>query len=416
MAKLELLSPAGGMEKLETVLKFGADAVFLGGKAFNLRAQSQNFSMEELKIAVDYCHSLGKKIYVTLNIIAHNKDIKALPKFVQYLDKIGVDAVIVADLGVLDVVKENSNLPVHISTQASNANWRSVKMYHKLGAKRVILARELSLDEIKKIKDMVPDCELEAFVHGAMCMAYSGRCNISSYVSQRDSNHGMCSNSCRWKYSVVEEKRPGEYFPIFEDESGSYIYNSKDLCTIEFLDKIVEAGLDGLKIEGRGKGILYGALTAKMYKEAMESYKSGSFETQDYWLPELKSFNHRGYTTGFFFGKLDRHAHRLDGGSDFVFTLAGVVKKDLGNENYLLDVRNKLTKGQKLNAITPIGKSKNIDILELTRVDEEEVPLLNVKKPDTAQPNQPVVVKLTDTVKVGDILRYKLDETKEWIE
>jgi len=248
MSQIELLSPAGNMEKLKTVLRYGADAVYMGGKAFNLRAGSSNFSIDDLRAGVEYTHSVGKKVYVTLNIIAHNRDIKALPNFIKNLEQMGVDAVIVADIGIMSLVQENSNLPIHVSTQASTANWATAKQFHKLGAKRVILARELSLDEIKGIKDKVPDLELEVFVHGAMCMTYSGRCTMSSYMSSRDSNHGMCANSCRWKYALVEEKRPGQYFPVYEDETGNYLYNSKDLCTIDFLDKIVDAGITSLKI------------------------------------------------------------------------------------------------------------------------------------------------------------------------
>ena len=267
MASAELLAPAGDMEKLKTVFHYGADAVYLGGKAFNLRAQSHNFSKESLKDAVNYAHAIGKKVYVTLNIIAHEKEIKALPGFVRYLEEIGVDAVIVADLGVLDVVAEESNLPIHISTQASTTNWRSIKMWKKLGAKRVVLARECTISEIKKIKDQVPEMEIEVFVHGAMCMAYSGRCMISQYMTERDGNRGACANACRWKYSVVEEKRPGEHYPVYEDDTGSYLYNSKDLCTIDFIDQLLDAGVDGLKIEGRMKTIFYAASATWKYTE-----------------------------------------------------------------------------------------------------------------------------------------------------
>ncbi len=247
MKKVELLAPVGNMEKFKMAMHYGADAVFLGGKMhygadavflggkmFNLRAGSSNFSDEELIEAVNYAHNLGKKVYVTLNIIPHNNELELLPDYVKFLEKIGVDGVIVADLGVFQIVKENTNLRISVSTQASNTNWRSVKMWKDLGAKRVVLAREISLENIAEIRAKVPDIELEVFIHGAMCMSISGRCLLSNYMTGRDANRGDCAQSCRWKYSLVEETRPGEYMPVFEDDHGTYIFNSKDLCTIEF--------------------------------------------------------------------------------------------------------------------------------------------------------------------------------------
>src|SRR6056297_1165513 len=231
------------------VYRYGADAAYIGGKMFNLRAFADNFNDDELENAVKLAHSLNKKLYVTLNIIPHNNDLERMPEYVKYLDTLGLDGIIVADMGVFQIVKENSNIPINISTQASNTNWASVKMWKDLGAKRVILAREVSINEIREIRDKVPDIELEAFVHGAMCMSISGRCLLSNYMTGRDANRGACAQPCRWKYNLVEEKRPGQYFPIGEDERGTYIMNSKDLCTIEFLDQMIDAGLDSLKIE-----------------------------------------------------------------------------------------------------------------------------------------------------------------------
>lgn len=276
--KAELLAPAGNVEKLKTAIHYGADAVFLGGKMFNLRAGSNNFSDEELEECVQYAHERGKRVYVTLNIIPHNEELEQLPDYVKFLEKIGVDAVIVADLGVFQVVKENSNLAISVSTQASNTNWRSVKMWKDMGAKRVVLAREISLDNILEIRQKVPDIELEVFVHGAMCMSVSGRCLLSNYMTGRDANRGDCAQSCRWKYSVVEETRPGEYMPVYEDERGTYIFSSKDLCTIEFIDKILELGVDSLKIEGRMKGIFYVANVVKVYRDALDSFYSGNYK------------------------------------------------------------------------------------------------------------------------------------------
>jgi U32 family peptidase len=398
---VELLAPAGNLEKLKSVLRYGADAAFLGGKAFNLRAGSSNFSMDSLREGVEYAHSQGKKVYVTLNIIAHNRDVKALPNFIKFLDEVKVDAVIVADIGIMAMVREHSSLPIHVSTQASTANWMTAKAFHDMGAKRVVLARELGLDEIKAIKDKVPDLELEVFVHGAMCMTYSGRCTMSSYMTQRDSNHGMCANSCRWKYALVEEKRPGVYYPVAEDETGSYMYNSKDLCTIDFLDKIIEAGVSGLKIEGRNRGLLYGATTTNVYRAALDCYNSGNFAVHDDWINELETYRHRGYTTGFFHGKLDRHAQRLDGKSDENYVLAGVIKDIIGPGHYLVTARNKVTVGQEIEAVRPgIAAKTKIQALNFAN------PSNNAGMPDT-KPGYDILMTLDAPLEIGDLLRVR---------
>ncbi|MGB0404697.1 MAG: peptidase U32 family protein, partial [Fusobacterium sp.] len=289
MKKVELLAPAGNYEKMEMAFHYGADAVFLGGKIFNLRAGSHNFSDEELEKTANYAHSLGKKVYVTLNIIPHNEDLDILPEYVRFLDKIGVDGVIVADLGVFQIVKENSNIPISVSTQASNTNWRSVKIWKDMGAKRVVLAREISLENIKEIRAKVSDIELEVFIHGAMCMSISGRCLLSNYLTGRDANRGDCAQPCRWRYSLMEEKRPGQYMPVFEDEHGTFIFSSKDLCTIDMIDQILDAGVDSLKIEGRMKGIYYVANVVKAYREAVDKYYAGEFAFDEKWLRELES-------------------------------------------------------------------------------------------------------------------------------
>lgn len=400
-ADVELLAPAGNLEKLKTVLRYGADAAYLGGKAFNLRAGSSNFSMDSLREGVAYAHELGKRVYVTLNIIAHNRDVKGLPNFIKFLEEVKVDAVIVADIGIMSLVREHSSLPIHVSTQASTANWMTAKAFKDMGAKRVVLARELGLDEIKSIKDKVPELELEVFVHGAMCMTYSGRCTMSSYMTQRDSNHGMCANSCRWKYALVEEKRPGVYYPVYEDDTGNYLYNSKDLCTIDFLDKIIEAGVSGLKIEGRNRGILYGATTVNAYRAALDSYLDGDFKVTDDCINELETYRHRGYTTGFFFGKLDRHAQRLDGKSDENYVLAGVVKDVIGPGHYLITARNKFLAEQELEAVRPRVLSKTrIKAINLTN------PQNNSLSPDT-KPGYDYLVTLDAPLQAGDLLRVR---------
>lgn len=323
----ELLSPAGSLEKLKVAFKYGADAVYLGGKAFNLRARSSNFSFADLEEGVAYAHAIGKRVYVAVNILAHDREIRALPAFLKRLDALKVDAVIVSDLGVMELVSELTALPIHVSTQASCTNWRAARQYQRLGAKRIVLAREVALDEVRRIKDALPELELEVFVHGAMCMTYSGRCNLSNYFSSRDGNRGACSNTCRWQYSVVEEKRPGEYFPVYEDDTGTYMYNSKDLCTLPFLDKILAAGVSGLKIEGRMKGLLYLATTTRAYALAREACRSGDYQPDPQWLADLQSYSHRDYTTGFYLGKLDRDSEQVSGGYRYTHKYIGRIRR-----------------------------------------------------------------------------------------
>ena len=393
----EILAPAGSMEKLRTALHYGADAVYLGGKAYNLRAASQNFSKAQLEEAVQLVHGAGKKLYVTLNIIAHNRDLKGLPGFIEYLASLGVDAVIVADLGVMQLVREHSDLPIHISTQASVASWKTAETYYKLGAKRVVLARELSFDEISKIKDKVPELELEVFIHGAMCMTYSGRCNLSSYFSQRDSNHGTCSNTCRWKYALVEEKRPGKYYPVYEDDSGSFIYNSKDLCTVEFLDRVLATGVSGLKIEGRGRSKLYLATTIKTYRQALQRYNSGQWSIDPSWQEELESYQHRGYTSGFFFGKLDAQAHNLEGQERKRYIIAGEVMRRLDAATYEVKAHNYLRADAILQGISAQGP---IQQARLSRMHTSDGNSLNA-----LQPKDTAVLHLDMNLEAGDILR-----------
>jgi len=305
LRKIELLAPAGNFEKLKMALMYGADAVYMGGKAFGLRAFSDNFDNDELKEAVAFTHSLKKKAYVTINIFPHNEDLKDLPDYLIYLRDIGVDAVIIADLGVFRIARQVvPELPLHISTQANNTNWSSVLCWQDLGVSRVVLARELSLEDIKIIREKV-DIELEAFVHGAMCMSYSGRCLLSNYLTGRDSNRGECAQPCRWKYHLVEEKRPGQYFPILEDERGTYFLNSKDLCLLEHLPDLIGSGLDSFKIEGRMKSVHYVATVVKVYREAIDAYLSdpSAFSFKHEWKEELEKISHRAYTTGFYFNK-----------------------------------------------------------------------------------------------------------------
>lgn len=401
MKKAELLAPAGNMEKLKTALYFGADAVYLGGEKFNLRALSDNFSLEEMKEAVEYTHSLGKKVYVTLNLIAHNSDLEGLVEYVKYLELIGVDGVIVADLGVLQIVSENTNLNISISTQASNTNWRSVKMWQKLGAKRVVLAREVSLEDIIAIRKNVPDIEIEIFVHGAMCMSISGRCLLSNYMTGRDANRGSCAQPCRWEYNLVEEKRPGEYFPVYEDERGSYIFNSKDLCTIEFIDKLLEAGIDSLKIEGRMKGIYYVANAVKVYREALDSYYSGNYQFKPEWIKELQSASNRSYTSGFYLNKPDSTAHNYETANYFQThqMLAKVIEKT-GENEYILEIRNQIKTGEEVEIIRPNCRPLPAVFPEMIHNKSEEI--LTV-----ANPNTIVRIKFDKEMAPMDIMRRR---------
>lgn len=298
---VELLAPAGNFEKLQAALIYGADAVYIGGKNFNLRAYGDNFTDDEILNAVDFTHKCGKKIYVATNIFAHNADIDELAEYLKFLDDAGVDAILVSDLGVFTLAKEITNLPIHISTQANVTNYRTANFWHELGANRIVLARELTADEIAAIKS---NCaiDLEIFVHGAMCISYSGRCYLSHYLTGRDGNKGECTHSCRWKYSLVEEKRPNEIFAVNEDDRGAYFMNSKDLCLLPYLDRVIASGVSSLKIEGRMKSVNYVAGVVKVYREAIDSYYSdpNNFVVRAGWLDELDKVAHRPYTTGFF--------------------------------------------------------------------------------------------------------------------
>ena len=302
MQKMELLAPAGNMDKLKMALLYGADAVYLGGKSFGLRAFSDNFSLEEMEEAVRYAHGLGKKVHVTVNIFPHNADLNGLPEYLTSLRDIHVDAVLIAAPGIFSLARQIvPDLPIHISTQANVTNWASAKFWHDAGAKRVVMAREVSLKDVKAIHDKVP-VELEGFVHGAMCISYSGRCLLSNYFTEnRDSNRGQCVQCCRFKYNVVEEKRPGQYFPVLEDERGTYIFNSKDLCLLPYLPDLYDAGLCSLKIEGRMKSVHYVATVVKVYRQALDAYERDPehFRVLPEWVEELEKISHRPYTRGF---------------------------------------------------------------------------------------------------------------------
>ena len=355
--KPELLAPAGNMEKLKMALLYGADAVYLGGKQFGLRAFGGNFSNEELKEAVEFAHNLNKKVYVTVNIFPHNSDIEMLPEYLTFLNTTGADALLVADIGLFMLAKKYApDIELHISTQANNTNWATVEAWHNMGASRVVLARELSKDEISVIRQKC-SVELEMFVHGAMCISYSGRCLLSNYMTGRDSNRGSCAQPCRWKYSLVEEKRPGQYFPIEEDERGTFIFNSKDMCLLPYLPDVIESGVDSLKIEGRMKSVHYAASVVKAYRMAIDSYFENpeAFAVKEEWLEELEKVSHRSYTTGFYYGK-PTEKDQIYTSSSYIQTsdfVGLVLDYDEATGFATVEQRNNMKLGQEIEVFQP---------------------------------------------------------------
>lgn len=362
MKKIELLAPAGNMEKLRMAVLYGADAVYLAGEKFGLRTASDNFTFEEIKEAVDFAHKRGVKVYLTMNIIPHNDDLKDAGSFVERAAATGIDAVIVSDPGMLSIIKRTApGLGIHVSTQANITNTESVKFWHSVGASRVVLARELSLADIRQIRDnCTEDMELEAFVHGAMCISYSGRCLLSNYMVGRDANMGDCAQPCRWKYHLVEEKRPGEYFPIQEDSRGTFIFNSKDLCMIRHIPELISSGVTSFKIEGRVKSSFYVATVVKAYRDAIDAYyvDNESYTIDEKWFEEISKVSNRDFTTGFFFKKPGPEDHNYKTSSyirnyDFV----GVVKGyDNENKMVIIEQRNRFRLGDTIEVMPPKGQ------------------------------------------------------------
>ena len=316
MNKPELLAPAGNLENLKIAIIYGADAVYLGGEGFGLRARAKNFTLQQLAEGIKFAHDRGKKVYLTLNIIPHNEDLEGLPEYLVKLKELKLDAVIVSDPGILSLVKSViPEIEIHLSTQANTTNYASVNFWYKQGVNRIILARELTLEEIKEIvKKSPPDIKMETFIHGAMCISYSGRCLLSNYLISRDANRGDCAHSCRWKYYLMEEIRPGKFLPVYEDEKGTYIFNSKDLCMIEHLPLLIDAGISAFKIEGRMKGAYYVAAVIKAYRNQIDQYflNPDKYIFDKKYLDEVKKVSNRNYTTGFYFGKPDGNEQRYD--------------------------------------------------------------------------------------------------------
>ena len=406
MSKIELLAPAGNLERLQVALQYGADAVYMAGKKFGLRAFAENFDEDGLVNAVNYAHNLGKKVYVTVNIFANNDDIDALGSYFKYLEQIGADAAIVSDLGVLAVARESApNLPIHISTQANTCNYSAAKMWHKLGASRIILAREVSLDGIKRIRDEVgADLELEAFVHGAMCMSYSGRCLLSNFMTGRGANHGECAQPCRWNYYVMEEKRPGELMQLMEDERGSYVFNANDLCMIEYIPQLALAGISSFKIEGRMKTVNYTATVTKQYREALHRFEAdpNSYEFDNYWLEELDKASHRPFSTGFFFGKPSEKSQCYD--SSVYLRDYGFIGKVIGYDNdkklVKIEQRNHFKLGETVEIMPPKGKHITLTLSEMFNEDFEPITV-------APHPQQTVYIPFDEAIEQNSIMRRK---------
>ena len=377
MKKVELLAPAGNLEKLKMAVLYGADAVYIGGQKFGLRAKADNFSEEDIQQGIKYEHARSCKLYVTLNIIPHNDDLDGLPEYVMQLDALGVDALIVSDPGIFSVVRKVApNMEIHISTQANNTNYQSANFWHELGAKRIVVARELSLTEIKEIDTKTPEAlDIEAFVHGAMCISYSGRCLLSSYMTGRDSNRGDCAQSCRWKYHIMEEKRPGEYYPVYEDEKGTYIFNSKDLCMIEHIPELVEAGIYSFKIEGRMKSSFYVATVVSAYRKAIDAYMADpeNYKFNSEWLCELSKASHREYTKGFYFNKTsgeDQIYHTSSYVRDYDF-IGMVLEYDKETKIARIEQRNRMIVGDEIEVMSP-NKDYFVQTIESMKNEEGE--------------------------------------------
>lgn len=377
MNKPEILAPAGNLEKLIAAINFGADAVYLGGSKLNLRAFADNFTTSELKEGIEFAHSKNKRVYVTLNVFPHNEDLEGLEEYLRELYDLKVDAIIVSDPGIIMTAKEVvPNLELHLSTQANNVNWKSAMFWYKQGVKRIVLARELSLEEIKEMRKRIPeDCEIEAFVHGSMCMSYSGRCLLSNYMTGRDSNRGQCAQPCRYKYYLVEEKRPGEYFPINEDNKGTYIMNSKDLCMIEHVPELINAGINSFKIEGRMKSAYYVASVVKAYREAVDKYfeDPSKYEFNNKWMDYLMKPSHRIYYTGFYFGGKNKEYHKS---SAYIrnFDIIGVVLDyDMETKRAVIEQRNKAFQGDTVEVLKPKGDNIIIELQDIK--DKNDKPI-----------------------------------------
>ncbi len=404
----ELLVPAGSLEVLKIAVVFGADAVYIGGEAFGLRAKARNFSREDMEEGIAFAHARDVKVYVTANILAHNEDLTGVREYFLELKEIGPDALIISDPGVFQAAREICpEIEVHISTQANNTNYGAYLFWHRLGARRVVSARELSLKEIRDIREQIPEeLEIETFIHGAMCISYSGRCLLSNYLTGRDANQGECTHPCRWKYALMEEQRPGEYMPVFENERGTFIFNSKDLCMIEHVPELIEAGIDSFKIEGRMKTALYVATVARTYRRAIDDFMK-SRELYEKNMPcyksQISNCTYRQFTTGFFFGKPSEEAQIYDNNTYLKeYTYLGIVE-DFKEGLCQIRQRNKFSVGEMIEVMKPDGENESVTVLKI--LDEEGKELESAP-----HPKQKLFLDLGTTLSQYDILRRKEEE------
>ena len=406
--KLELLIPASSLEVLKIAVIYGADAVYIGGEAFGLRAKAKNFTLEEMKEGIEFAHAHDCKVYVTANILAHNYDLDGARQYFKELKQIGPDALIISDPGMFTIAKEElPDIDIHISTQANNTNYMTYQFWWKQGAKRVVSARELSLNEIKQIREHIPDeMEIETFMHGAMCISYSGRCLLSSFMAGRDANRGACTHPCRWKYSIVEESRPGEYMPVYENERGTYIFNSKDLCMIEHIPEMLNAGIDSFKIEGRMKTALYVATVARTYRLAIDEFiqDENLYKKRiPFYKSEISKCTYRQYTTGFFFGKPDENTQIYDTNTYIKeYTYLGIVGEQNAQGLYHIEQRNKFSVGETIEVMRQNGDNILVTVKRITDergVDMESAP----------HPKQQLYIDLGVKLEQYDVLRRKED-------
>ena len=402
----ELLVPASCLEVLKIAVLYGADAVYIGGEAFGLRAKAKNFSMEDMEAGILFAHEHGVKVYVTVNILAHNRDLEGARQYLRELRILGPDGLIIADPGIFRIAGEECpEIPRHISTQANNTNYETYRFWYELGARRVVTARELSLLEIREIRENIPeDMEIETFIHGAMCISYSGRCLLSNYFTGRDANQGACTHPCRWKYAVMEESRPGEYLPVYENERGTFIFNSKDLCMIEHIPDLLEAGVDSPKIEGRMKTALYVATVARTYRKAIDDYLRDPAlyrEHLPWYREQITGCTYRRFTTGFFYGKPSEQDQIYDSNTyaqDYVYL--GIAGERDGQGRTVMEQKNKFSAGESVEIMKPDGGNISVKVLEICDGEgnfQESAP----------HPKQELHVRFSEDPEPWDIIRKK---------
>ncbi|MBE5920532.1 MAG: U32 family peptidase [Pseudobutyrivibrio ruminis] len=406
MRETELLVPASSLEVLKVAVIYGADAVYIGGEVYGLRAKAKNFSKEDMIEGIRFAHEHGVKVYVTANILAHNGDLEGVKEYFKELKEIKPDALIIADPAIFMLAKEICpEIERHVSTQANNTNYGTYKFWYELGAKRVVSARELSLEEIKEIRANIPDdLEIETFIHGAMCISYSGRCLLSNYFTGRDANQGACTHPCRWKYAVVEEQRPGEYLPVYENERGTYIFNSKDLCMIEHIPDLLSSGIDSFKIEGRMKTALYVATVARTYRKAIDDCKESEdkyLANLDWYKEQIAACTYRQFTTGFFYGKPSEESQIYDNNTyNIGYTYLGIAGAVNEDGYFEIEQRNKFSVGETIEIMKPNGDNIDVEVLGIKNEEGEDME-------SCPHPKQKLFIKLNVTPDEFDILRRK---------